>query len=49
MLKEMGVRGVKIQEVYSLDEQMLDFLPQVLALRHTLDITDNIAGNQYML
>ncbi|TKA27992.1 hypothetical protein B0A50_04058 [Salinomyces thailandicus] len=28
MLREMGVEGVKIQEVYSLDDDMLAFLPQ---------------------
>lgn len=28
MLKDMGVRGVKVQEVYSLDEEMLAILPQ---------------------
>lgn len=27
MLKEIGVRGVKIQEVVSLDEDMMAFLP----------------------
>ena len=27
MLKEIGVRGVKIQEVVSLDEEMMAFLP----------------------
>jgi ubiquitin carboxyl-terminal hydrolase L5 len=27
MLKEMGVRGVQIQEVLSLDEEMIMFLP----------------------
>ncbi|KAM0717049.1 hypothetical protein Q7P37_006901 [Cladosporium fusiforme] len=28
MLKDMGVRGVKIQEVYGLDDEMLAFLPK---------------------
>jgi len=27
MLKEMGVRDIKVQEVYSLDEDMLAILP----------------------
>ena len=27
MLKEMGVRGVKVHEVYGLDEEMLAILP----------------------
>jgi hypothetical protein len=29
MLTEFGVRGVKIQEVFGLDEAMLSFLPYV--------------------
>lgn len=28
MLREMGVKGVKVQEVFSLDDEMLAFLPQ---------------------
>jgi hypothetical protein len=32
MLKEFGVRGVKIQEVFGLDEEMLGFLPYDTAL-----------------
>jgi ubiquitin carboxyl-terminal hydrolase L5 len=27
MLKEFGVRGVKVQEVFGLDEDMLSLLP----------------------
>lgn len=30
MLREMGVKGVKIQELYSIDDDMLAILPYVL-------------------
>lgn len=30
MLKDMGVRGVKIQEVFSMDADMLAILPYVI-------------------
>jgi hypothetical protein len=29
MLREFGVEGVKVQEVVSLDEEMIDLLPYV--------------------
>lgn len=29
MLRQFGVQGVKVQEIFSLDNEMLDFLPFV--------------------
>jgi ubiquitin carboxyl-terminal hydrolase L5 len=32
MLREFGVEGVKVQEVVSLDEEMIDLLPHVFSV-----------------
>lgn len=32
MLREFGVEGVKVQELFSLDEEMIDQLPYVSSL-----------------
>ncbi|KAI5361405.1 Putative peptidase C12, ubiquitin carboxyl-terminal hydrolase [Septoria linicola] len=52
MLKEMGVRGVKVQEVLSIDEDMLAMLPQpvhalIFLFRYrTQDEQDQYTGTQ---
>ena len=36
MLHEFGVEGVKVQEVFGLDEELLAMLPYVVKLRCTI-------------
>lgn len=39
MLREFGVKGVKVQEVVSLDEEMLAFLRYLSFLRSYLSLS----------
>ena len=42
MLKEMGVRGVKVQEVYGLDDEMLAILPYAQRYTNTFMVSSGL-------
>lgn len=46
MLREFGVKGVKIQEIFSLDEDMLELLPYIIQLPFIWAHSSNLAGRR---
>lgn len=38
MLKDFGVKGVKVQEIVSLDEEMMAFIQYVFRVIHAINI-----------
>jgi Ubiquitin carboxyl-terminal hydrolase, family 1 len=46
MLREFGVEGVRVQEVVSLDKEMMDLLPHVPRCRRLSEVTSDLEDLQ---